>query len=40
MADEEELGTWSKVVVEEVERMTQLSEVGQAVELRTQELHD
>jgi len=41
MAGEEEPGKWSKVVVEEVGRMTaQTSEVGPGVELRTQVLYD
>jgi len=40
MAGEEELGKWSKVVVEEVGRKTQISEVGPGVELRTQVLYD
>jgi hypothetical protein len=40
MADEEELGTWSKVVVEEVGKMTQISEVDREVELRMQVLRD
>jgi len=39
MAGEEELDTWSKVVVEVAGRMTQLSEVDQAVELRMQVSH-
>jgi len=40
MAGEEEPGTWSKVVVEEVGKRRQPSEVNQAVELRTQVSHD
>jgi hypothetical protein len=40
MADEEELGTWSKVVVEEVGKRRQISEVDREVELRMQVLRD
>lgn len=40
MAGEEELDTWSKVVVEEVGKRRQPSEVDQAVELRTQVSRD
>jgi hypothetical protein len=40
MAGEDELAEWSKVVVEEVGRMTQISEVDREVELQTQVLRD